>query len=131
MMNIKPLARSVTVLTTLGVALIATAPVWALRPALRLDAPTPDGQITQLTAQLLEEAQFAHRRLDDSMASMFLGRYIDSLDPSHELFLHSDIDEFHRFMPQLAKATREMGDTHPARVISSAISSETRSALRS
>ena len=116
-MNIRPLSRSVTVVTTLGVALIATAPVWALRPALRLDAPTSDGQITQLTAQLLEEAQFAHRRLDDPMAARFLDRYIDSLDPSHELFLQSDIAGFHRFVPQLAKATREMGDTHPARVI--------------
>ena len=116
-MKIKPLSRSVAVVTTLGVALIATAPVWALRPALRLDAPTPDGRITQLTAQLLEQAQFAHHRLDDSMAAKFLDRYIDSLDPSHELFLQSDTAEFHRFVPPLAKATRETGDTHPARVI--------------
>ena len=116
-MKIKPLIHSVAFVTTLGVALIATAPVWALRPALRLDAPTPDGRITQLTAQLLEQAQFAHRRLDDSMAARFLDRYIDSLDPSHELFLQSDIAEFHGFVPQLAQATRDMGDTHPARVI--------------
>lgn len=116
-MNIKPLARSVAVVTTLGVALIATAPAWALRPALKITAPTPDGQITQLTAQLLEQAQFEHRRLDDPMAARFLDRYIDSLDPSHELFLQSDIAEFQRFVPQLAKATRETGDTLPARVI--------------
>ena len=116
-MNLKPLARSVAVVTTLGVALIATAPVWAMHPALKITAPTPDGQITQLTAQLLEQAQFEHRRLDDTTAARFLDRYIDSLDPSHELFLQSDIAEFHGFVPQLAKATREIGDTHPARVI--------------
>ncbi len=116
-MNIKPLARAAAVVTTLGVALLATAPAWALRPALKITAPTPDGQITQLTALLLEQAQFEHRRLDEPMAARFLDRYIDSLDPSHELFLQSDIDEFHRFVPQLAKATRETGDTHTARVI--------------
>ncbi|MEP6673352.1 MAG: hypothetical protein ABJF10_29655, partial [Chthoniobacter sp.] len=112
----KPLHRSIA-FTALGLALLTTAPLWALRPSLRLDAPTPDGQVTQLTAQLLEQGQFARRRLDDSMAAKFLDRYIDSLDPSHEIILQSDAAEFTRFVPQLAEATRDAGDTHPARVI--------------
>jgi len=116
-MNMKPLNRSVAIFTALSVALIAVTPVWALRPALRLGAPTSDGRITQLTAQLLEQAQFAHRRLDDTMAAKFLDRYIDALDPSHELFFQSDIAEFQHFVPQLAKATRDLGDTHPAQVV--------------
>jgi carboxyl-terminal processing protease len=113
----KPLHRSIATFTALGLALITVAPVWALRPALRLDAPTPDGKVTQLTAQLLEQAQFAHRRLDDAMAAKFLDRCLDSLDGAHELFFQSDIAEFHRFVPRLAEATRDQGDTHPARVI--------------
>ena len=101
---------------TLGFALV-TASAWALRDSPRLDAATPEGQVTQLTVQLLEGAPFAHRRLNDAMAAKFLERYLDTLDGSHELFLQSDVAEFHRFLPQLAEKTRIEGDTEPARVI--------------
>ena len=101
----------------LGVMLITAAPVRALRPAQRSIADTPEGQVTQLTVQLLERTQFAHRQLDDAMAARFLDRYLDALDGSHELFFQSDITEFHRFLPQLAENTRIEGDTTPARVI--------------
>jgi carboxyl-terminal processing protease len=97
----------------LGAMLVTSAPA----SGLRLDAPTPDGKVTQLTAEILEQAQFAHRRLDDAMAARFLDLYTESLDPAHELFLQSDIAEFHLFIPQLADSTRDLGDTHPAHVI--------------
>lgn len=113
----KPLSRPLAAWTAIGLALIAIAPAWALRPELRLDAPTTDGKLTQLTAQILEQAQFAHHPLDDAVAAKFLDRYIDSLDGSHELFYQSDIAEFHQFLPQLARETERQGDTHPARVI--------------
>jgi carboxyl-terminal processing protease len=113
----KPLHRSIAAFTALGFALIASVPAIALRSGSRLDAPTPDGKITQLTAQLLEQAQFAHRHLDDPMAAKFQNRYLDSLDGAHELFLQSDITEFLGFLPHLADATRSAGDTRPARVI--------------
>jgi len=112
----KPLHRSITVFTALCVATTTTT-IWALRPNLRLDAPTPDGQITQLTAQLLEQAQYAHHPLDDTMAAKFLDRYIDTLDASHELFFQSDIAEFRGCVPHLAAATRNSGDTQPAQMI--------------
>ncbi|MDA0766344.1 MAG: carboxy terminal-processing peptidase [Verrucomicrobia bacterium] len=101
----------------LGLALLGTFPAIALRPGLRIDAATPDGQILQLNSQLLEQAQFAHRGLDDTMAALFLNRYIDALDSSHELFFKSDIDEFQKFLPKLAEATRRTGDTRAARAI--------------
>lgn len=113
----KPLHRSIAVFSAVGLALITAVPAWCLRPEVQLDAPTPDGRVTQLTAQLLEQAQFSHQRLDDGLAAKFLDRYLDSLDGSRELFLKSDVAEFHRFLPQLAQATRRNGDTHPARVI--------------
>ena len=113
----KPLLRTITTFTALGLALMAAAATGALRPDLRLNAPTPEGKVTQLTAQLLEQAQFAHHRLDDALAAKFLDRYIDSLDGSHELFFQSDIAEFHGFLPQLAEGIRNQGDTHPAHVI--------------
>jgi len=102
---------------TLGVALITAAPIRALRPAHGIDAATPEGQVTQLTVQLLEQTQFAHQQLDDAMAAQFLDRYLDSLDSTHELFFQSDVAEFQRFLPQLAEKTRIEGDTKPARVI--------------
>ncbi len=113
----KSIHRSLIGLTALGVALITSASVWALRPGLKLDAPTTEGKVTQLTAQLLEEAQFAHQKLDDDLAAKFLDRYLDTLDPSRELFLQSDIAEFKSFLPDLAEATRLAGDTKPAHVI--------------
>jgi carboxyl-terminal processing protease len=113
----KALHRRNFVLTALGAAVIATTPAIALRRDLQLDAPSPEGKVTQLTAQLLEQAQFAHQRLDAAMAAKFLDRYLDALDGSHELFFQSDVAEFSRFVPQLAEATVNDGDTHPARLI--------------
>jgi carboxyl-terminal processing protease len=113
----KPLLRTITTFTALGLALMDAAATGALRSDLRLNAPTTEGKVTQLTAQLLEQAQFAHRRFDDALAAKFLDRYIDSLDGSHELFYQSDIAEFHGFLPRLAEGIRSQGDTHPAHVI--------------
>ena len=113
----KKISRSFVAVFVLGLALVTTATVWALRPELRLDATTPDGQITELTAQLLEHGQFSHQPIDNAMATKFLDQYIDSLDGSHELFLQSDIAECHRFLPHRANATVDKGDTRPAHVI--------------
>ena len=109
----RSLARSIAAFV-LSLALITCAPASAQQSSLRLDAPTQDGRITQLTAQLLEQAQYAHEPLDGAMAATFLDRYIDSLDPSHELFFQSDIAGFQTFLPQLVPATRDRGDTSPA-----------------
>lgn len=102
---------------SIGVTLLATSPTIALRPSLLIDAQDADAQITQLNAQLLEQAQFDHRQLDDAMAAEFLLGYLDSLDPSHELFLQGDVTEFGRSLPNLAEATRRAGDTRLARAI--------------
>jgi carboxyl-terminal processing protease len=113
----KPLTRSIAAFTALGLSLITTSHLMSQRPMLRLDAPTEDGQITQLTTQLLEQGQFSHRRLDADMASKFLDEYLDTLDGSHEVFLQSDVAEFRQFLPNLARTLRNEGDDHPARVI--------------
>ena len=65
-----------------GVTLLATGAAIALRPPLSVGAQDADSQITQLNAQILEQAQFDHRQLDDAMAEEFLRGYLDSLDPS-------------------------------------------------
>ena len=53
-----------------------------------------DRNITRLTVGLLEHSQFSHHQLDDELASRFLDRYLDSLDPARLLFLQSDAQEF-------------------------------------
>ena len=113
----KPLNQSIAFVASLGLALITAAPAWSLRPELRLTAPTPEGKVTQLTAELLEQAQFGRQPLDDAMAAKLIDRYVDGLDGSHELFLGSDMAEFHRFLPKLAQETIGDGDTHPAHAI--------------
>jgi len=109
----KPLHRSIATLAALSLALIAAAPAWCLR----LDAPTSESKVTQLTAQLLEEAQIAHQPLDDKLAAKFLDRYVDGLDGSRELFFQTDVADFRRSLPQLAQATRLAGDTKLAHAI--------------
>ena len=92
-MTMKPLNKPLALLSALGVALITASSAWCLKPSIRLDAATSDGQVTQLTTQLLEEAQFSHTRLDDALAEKFLDRYFDTLDGTRELFFQSDTTE--------------------------------------
>src|SRR6476659_7036940 len=82
-----------------------------------LDEAATDAEITRLTSKILEKSQFAHHPLADELAGRFLDRYLDTLDSQHIMFLQSDVDEFARFKPTLAQATRRDGDSSPARVI--------------
>jgi len=85
-------------------------------PAARTNDPT-DGNITRISADLLEHSQFSHHRLDDELAARFLDRYLDSLDSDHLLFLKSDAQKFDAFRPRLSEMTRREGDMTPERVI--------------
>jgi carboxyl-terminal processing protease len=95
-------------------ACFVTVAAWA-SPAGAND-PT-DGNITRLTAGLLEQSQFSHHRLDNELAAKFLDRYLDSLDPGHLVFLQSDVQEFDLFRSHLPDMTRREGDITPARTI--------------
>jgi carboxyl-terminal processing protease len=76
-----------------------------------------DGNITRITAGLLEQSQFSHHRLDDELAAKFLDRYLDSLDPAHLLFLQSDAQEFDLLRARLPEMTRREGNLTPERAI--------------
>ena len=76
-----------------------------------------EASITRVTASLLDRSQFSQRPLDARLSSQFLDRYLDALDGAHLLFFQSDVDEFARFRPDLARITLESGDTRPAHVI--------------
>ena len=98
-------------------ALMLSVSAFSLRPGQPLDQAATDAEITRLTSKILEKSQFAHHPLDDELAGKFLDRYLDTLDGQHMVFLQSDVDEFARFKPTLAQATRRDGDSSPARVI--------------
>ena len=98
-------------------ALILSVSAFSLRPGQPLDEAATDAEITRLTSKILEKSQFAHHPLDDELAGKFLDRYLDTLDSQRIVFLQSDVDEFARFKPTLAQATRQDGDSSPARVI--------------
>src|SRR6516162_4700441 len=98
-------------------ALMLSVSAFSLRPGEPLDEAATDAEITRLTSKILEKSQFAHHPLDDELASRFLDRYLDTLDSQHIMFLQGDVDEFARFKPTLALATRRDGDSSPARVI--------------
>jgi carboxyl-terminal processing protease len=98
-------------------ALILSVSAFSLRPGQPLDEAATDAEITRLTSKILEKSQFAHHPLDDELAGKFLDRYLDTLDSQRMVFLQNDVDEFARFKPTLAQATRRDGDSNPARVI--------------
>src|SRR6516225_11317084 len=101
----------------LGGALIISLTAFALQPSRILDQTATNAEITRLTSEILEKSQFAHHPLDNELAGKFLDRYLDTLDGQHMVFLQNDVDEFARFKPTLAQATRRDGDSSPARVI--------------
>jgi carboxyl-terminal processing protease len=114
-----PAAPAAARLASLVLSCLVTAAALASPAAsLAAEAKDPtDGNIVRLTAGLLEHSQFSHHRLDDELAARFLGRYLDSLDPTHLLFLESDVQEFDLFRSSLPDMTRREGDITPERVI--------------
>jgi len=79
-----------------------------------------DPRIAFWTARLLEEYHYRQRPLDRELSEKFFDGYIDSLDPRHENFLQSDLDEFSNFRTNLDTLTlggRGAADLSPAFLI--------------
>jgi carboxyl-terminal processing protease len=101
----------------IGACLIAVSAPLGFRQAEQLDAESTDAAVTSLTTKILESSQFTHRKLNDELAGRFLDRYLDTLDSGHMLFLQGDLEEFARFRPTLAEATRDQGDSSLAHLV--------------
>jgi len=110
---LKPISSAVA----LGAALIVSTSAFSPRSSQTLGQVATNAEITRLTSRILESSQFAHHSLDAELAGKFLDRYLDALDGQHMVFLQSDVEEFARFRPTLARATRRDGDSSPAPVI--------------
>src|SRR5207253_50567 len=82
-----------------------------------------DAKIAYVTAQLMENFQYSQQQFDGSISEKFFNEYIggmSGLDPRHENFLQSDINEFSRYRTNLDLYTignRGRADLEPAYVI--------------
>lgn len=79
-----------------------------------------DGRVAFVTATLLEEVDYLHRRFDNTVSSEFFDRYLSMLDPQHIHFIQSDLDEFEKYRTNLDELTLQpdgVGDPRPAFVI--------------
>jgi carboxyl-terminal processing protease len=83
-----------------------------------LITPGPiDGQIANLTAQLLQGHHYLKKPFDESVSSQFLDRYLETLDPQRIHFTQADLAEFEHYRTNLNRLTntgRHPSDTRPA-----------------
>ena len=76
-----------------------------------------DGQIANLTAQLLQGHHYLKKPFDESVSSQFLDRYVETLDPQRIHFTQADLAEFEPYRTNLNHLTntgRHPSDTRPA-----------------
>lgn len=68
--------------------------------------PGPDDpRIAFVAARLLENYHYSEHPLDKEMSAKFYDGYINSLDPHHEFFIQSDLDEFAHYRTNLDTLT--------------------------
>jgi carboxyl-terminal processing protease len=74
--------------------------------------PDPDApRIAYIAARLLENYHYSEHLLDKQISTKFFDEYINSLDPQHEYFLQSDLDEFSSYRTNLDTLTVGPGPT--------------------
>jgi carboxyl-terminal processing protease len=95
----------VCLLIAVGCVATRTAPVTTETPApatTNLLSPGPnDARIAYVTARLMKEFNYSQLPLDAQMSKKIFDGYVDSLDPRHENFLQSDVDEFSHYRTNL------------------------------
>ena len=96
----------------------AAAGSTAATNAFHLISPGPiDGQIANLTAQLLHFHHYSKKRFDEAVSSQFLDLYLETLDPQRIHFTQADLAEFERYRTNLNRLTdtgSRDSDTKPA-----------------
>lgn len=76
-----------------------------------------DGDVTRLSARILENMHYSRHPLDAEYAERFFNRYLEMLDPQHFHFTQEDLKEFGKYRERLAELTLRQGDTRPANEI--------------
>ena len=99
-------------LLTLGSSSFLTANT-SLLPAGALAPTARDRMIARQVGALLEDAHYSQQRIDDTMSSRVLNKFLDSLDGQRSYFLASDIAEFETYRLRFDDMIRT-GDIEPA-----------------
>lgn len=99
-------------LLTLGSSSFLTANT-SLLPAGALAPTARDRMIARQVGALLEDAHYSQQRIDDSMSSRVLDKFLNSLDGQRSYFLASDIAEFETYRLRFDDMIRT-GDIEPA-----------------
>ncbi len=99
-------------LLTLGSSSFLTANT-SLLPAGALAPTARDRMIARQVGALLEDAHYSQQRIDDTMSSRVLDKFLDSLDGQRSYFLASDIAEFETYRLRFDDMIRT-GDIEPA-----------------
>lgn len=77
--------------------------------------PGPDDtKIALVTASILAQSHYLRHPLDEAFSSKLLDEYMDALDPRHNYFLQSDVQEFAVWRNQFGTLLLKKGDTSPA-----------------
>ena len=84
--------------------------------------PSPNApRIAFVASRLLEEFHYSQHPLDTELSKKFFDEYVDSLDPRHEHFFQSDLEEFSTYRTNLDKLTtgngQNLANLKPAFVI--------------
>jgi len=101
------------VMQLVGILLMAFIPLLVWGSAGKLEPGPQHTKSTALIAELVKSYHYSRPELDDKLSSVFLNRYIESLDPNKHFFLASDIQSFEKYRYRLDNALRE-ADTSPA-----------------
>ena len=72
-----------------------------------------DANVAQVTADMLQSWHYSREKFDDTIASRFLDRYVDTLDYFHLYFLQSDVDQFNGYRDDLRSFTLKKHDLAP------------------
>jgi carboxyl-terminal processing protease len=112
-----PIFRSALPALTFSITLASSAGAFGFLNKEPLDEKQTDAATTALTSKILENSQFAHKKLDAALAEKFLERYFDTLDGGRNIFFQSDIEEFTKAGANLAEDTRSQGDSKLAHSI--------------
>src|ERR1041384_508034 len=95
--------------------LVTTQPTNEVKIPKPIVAGAKDGQIARITSAVLSKFHYLNKQqpFDDTVASKFLDKYLDSLDPGHLVFIQSDLQEFDKWRTKLDEMTSKFGDTSP------------------
>lgn len=102
--RVREMLKKIFTITFTAAVLACTAPPKAQKPVEGVTNITPDEQqslVSREVVNLIENYNYKKIKLNDSISSIILDRYIKALDPSKYYLLESDIREFEAYRYKL------------------------------